>query len=153
MARSGLDRRVWVDVHLHIFRQLMGLECDKLVQQTHEIAQGRFIARTIEAASPLYVADRIRIGFVRNNEADAAALKIVQPGGEICRFAVCILQEIIEALTKTEHDTRPSGMVNLYLVKCGVRTFERAPHVTSPIGHLRFVSMHMCSEVCYLDTL
>ena len=55
-----LDGTVRVNVHLDVFGQLMRFKADKRVQQTHEVAQCRVIARNVEAAPPLYLSENVK---------------------------------------------------------------------------------------------
>ena len=58
-----LDGTVRVNVHLDVFGQLMRFKADKRVQQTHEVAQCRVIARNVEAAPPLYLSENDKKKF------------------------------------------------------------------------------------------
>ena len=55
-----LDGTVWMNMHFHVFGQLVRFKADKRVQQTHEVVQCRVIARNVEAAPPLYLSENVK---------------------------------------------------------------------------------------------
>ena len=55
-----LARTVWMNMHFHVFGQLVRFKADKGVQQTHEVAQCCVIARNVEAAPPLYLSENVK---------------------------------------------------------------------------------------------